>query len=109
MTQAASQVTKIVATPRGGGSIFPESAKEVGVRPDVSLRERTACPGREGLRNSGCEVRMALSPELELSVGGQNLLQPHHAAFGGDPGGPVGIRGASTRSWCGALEEIKCL
>ena len=33
-----------------------------------------------------------LSPELELSVGGQNLLQPHHAAFGGDPGGPVGIK-----------------
>jgi iron complex outermembrane receptor protein len=40
------------------------------------------------------DVRLGwhLSRELELSVGGQNLLQPHHAAFGGDPGGPVGIK-----------------
>jgi iron complex outermembrane receptor protein len=33
-----------------------------------------------------------ITPELELSVGGQNLLQPHYAQFGGDPGGPVEIR-----------------
>jgi iron complex outermembrane recepter protein len=29
---------------------------------------------------------------LELSVVGQNLLQPQHAEFGGDPGGLVGIK-----------------
>jgi iron complex outermembrane recepter protein len=29
---------------------------------------------------------------LDLSVVGQNLLQPHHAEFGGDPGGLVGIK-----------------
>jgi iron complex outermembrane recepter protein len=29
---------------------------------------------------------------LEFSVTGQNLLQPHHPEFGGDPGPPVGIR-----------------
>jgi iron complex outermembrane recepter protein len=33
-----------------------------------------------------------ITPELELSVGGQNLLQPHYAQFGGDPGGPVEIK-----------------
>jgi iron complex outermembrane recepter protein len=30
--------------------------------------------------------------QMELSVVGQNLLQPHHAEFGGDPGGLVGIK-----------------
>jgi iron complex outermembrane recepter protein len=30
--------------------------------------------------------------EMELSVVGQNLLQPNHAEFGGDPGGLVGIK-----------------
>jgi len=31
-------------------------------------------------------------PHVELSVTGQNLLQPHHPEFGGDPGPLVGIR-----------------
>jgi iron complex outermembrane receptor protein len=30
--------------------------------------------------------------QLELSVGGQNLLQPHYDAFGGDAGGLVGLK-----------------
>jgi iron complex outermembrane receptor protein len=30
--------------------------------------------------------------QMEWSVVGQNLLQPHHAEFGGDPGGLVGIK-----------------
>ncbi len=33
-----------------------------------------------------------ITPQLELSVVGHNLLQPHHAEFGGDPGGLVGIK-----------------
>jgi iron complex outermembrane recepter protein len=33
-----------------------------------------------------------MTPELELSVGGQNLLQPHYAQYGGDPGGLVGVK-----------------
>jgi iron complex outermembrane receptor protein len=32
------------------------------------------------------------SHHVEISIEGQNLLQPHHAEFGGDPGGLVGIR-----------------
>jgi iron complex outermembrane receptor protein len=31
-------------------------------------------------------------PHLEFAVTGQNLLQPHHVEFGGDPGGLVGIK-----------------
>ena len=30
--------------------------------------------------------------QLELSVVGQNLFQPHHPEFGGDPGGLVGVK-----------------
>jgi iron complex outermembrane receptor protein len=30
--------------------------------------------------------------QMEFSVVGQNLLQPSHAEFGGDPGGLVGIK-----------------
>jgi len=33
-----------------------------------------------------------INPELELSVGGQNLLQPHFVQYGGDPGGPVDVK-----------------
>jgi iron complex outermembrane receptor protein len=33
-----------------------------------------------------------ITPELELSVVGQNLLQPHFAQYGGDPGGPVAVK-----------------
>jgi iron complex outermembrane receptor protein len=31
-------------------------------------------------------------PRVEFAVTGQNLLQPHHAEFGGDPGPLVGIK-----------------
>jgi iron complex outermembrane receptor protein len=40
------------------------------------------------------DARVAWHPNrhLEFSLTGQNLLQPHHPEFGGDPGQPVGIR-----------------
>jgi iron complex outermembrane receptor protein len=40
------------------------------------------------------DARVAWHPgrHLELSVTGQNLLQPHHPEFGGDPGPLVGIK-----------------
>jgi iron complex outermembrane receptor protein len=40
-------------------------------------------------------------PHLELSVVGQNLLQPHHAEYAGNPGPLVGIkRGVyATMTW----------
>ena len=33
-----------------------------------------------------------LNQQLELSVVGQNLMQPEHAEFGGNPGALVGIK-----------------
>jgi iron complex outermembrane receptor protein len=30
--------------------------------------------------------------DFELSIVGENLFQPHHAEFAGEPGGPVLIR-----------------
>jgi iron complex outermembrane receptor protein len=30
--------------------------------------------------------------QLELSLVGQNLFQPHHPEFGGDPGGLIGVK-----------------
>ena len=40
------------------------------------------------------DVRFAwhASSHLEFAVTGQNLLQPHHAEYGGDPGSLVGIK-----------------
>jgi iron complex outermembrane receptor protein len=40
------------------------------------------------------DVRLGWRPKgpFELSVVGQNLFQPHHAEFGGDPGPLVGIK-----------------
>jgi len=33
-----------------------------------------------------------MRPSIELSVVGQNLLQPHHYEFASDPGPNVGIK-----------------
>ncbi len=43
---------------------------------------------------STAEARLGwhFTRNLELSVVGQNLLQPHHPEFGGDPGGLVGVK-----------------
>ena len=43
---------------------------------------------------STADARLAwqISKDFEWSVVGQNLLQPQHIEFTGDPGGPVGIR-----------------
>jgi iron complex outermembrane recepter protein len=40
------------------------------------------------------DARFAWRPGhgVEFAVVGQNLLQPHHAEYGVDPAGPVGIR-----------------
>jgi outer membrane receptor for ferric coprogen and ferric-rhodotorulic acid len=40
------------------------------------------------------DVRLGwhLTKQFELSIEGQNLFQPHHAEFAGDPLGLVGIR-----------------
>jgi outer membrane receptor for ferric coprogen and ferric-rhodotorulic acid len=42
---------------------------------------------------STADARIAyrFHPQWEFAVVGQNLFQPYHVEFSGDPGGPVGI------------------
>ncbi len=60
----------------------------------LAYRYVSALPDQNVLSYSTADVRVAkrISREVELSFVGQNLFQPHHAEYGGLPGGPVGIR-----------------
>ena len=61
---------------------------------DLTWRYVSALPGQLVPAYSTGDARFAwrLSPAVEVSVVGRNLLQPYHAEFGGDPGPLVGIR-----------------
>jgi iron complex outermembrane receptor protein len=45
-------------------------------------------PAQDVSSYHGADVRLAwhATRQIELSVVGQNLLQPHHAEYGGNPG-----------------------
>jgi iron complex outermembrane receptor protein len=60
---------------------------------DQTLRYVSALPAQLVEAYATADVRFSWSAtrSLELSVVGQNLFQPHHAEFGGDPGALVGI------------------
>ena len=61
---------------------------------DLTFRYVSALPGQSvGAYATGdARVGWRFNPQLELSVMGQNLLQPSHVEYGGDPGPLVGIR-----------------
>jgi iron complex outermembrane receptor protein len=61
---------------------------------DQTFRYVSALPAQtvESYKTADARLGWHLTRQLELSVGGQNLLQPHYAEFGGDPGGPVEIK-----------------
>jgi iron complex outermembrane receptor protein len=61
---------------------------------DQTYRYVSALPARMVGSYGTADVRFGwhITPELELSIVGHNLLQPQHAEFGGDPGGLVGIK-----------------
>jgi iron complex outermembrane receptor protein len=61
---------------------------------DQTYRYVSALPAQTvgGYQTMDTRFGWHMTPELELSVGGQNLLQPHFAQFGGDPGGPVEVK-----------------
>ena len=63
---------------------------------DQTYRYVSALPAQAVPSYETAEVRVGwhLSRQLELSIGGQNLLQPHYVQFSGDPGGPVEIKRA---------------
>ncbi len=55
----------------------------------VSILAAEQCP-----RYETADLRLAWQPipHLEFAVTGQNLFQPHHVEYGGDPGPLVGIK-----------------
>ena len=61
---------------------------------DQSLRYVSALPAQRVAAYSTADLGFTwrARPGLNLSIVGQNLFQPHHAEFGGDPGSLVGIK-----------------
>jgi iron complex outermembrane receptor protein len=61
---------------------------------DLLYRYVSALPGQSVRAYSGGDVALAwnMTPHFRMSVVGQNLLQPHHAEFGTDPGALVQIK-----------------
>ena len=61
---------------------------------DQTYRYVSALPAQLVRSYETADVRVGwhITRQAELSVGGRNLLQPHYAQFGGDPGGPVEIK-----------------
>jgi iron complex outermembrane receptor protein len=61
---------------------------------DPTVHYVSALPAQGVSAYVTADARVGWTPNrhLELSFVGQNLLQPHHAEFGGDPGGLVGIK-----------------
>jgi iron complex outermembrane recepter protein len=60
---------------------------------DQTYRYVAALPAQDVTSYSTADTRLSwhFAAQMEGSVVGRNLLQPHHPEFGGDPGGLVGI------------------
>lgn len=61
---------------------------------DPTYRYVSALPAQAVKSYSTMDLRVgwSLTESFELSVIGQNLFQPQHVEFGGDPGGLIGIK-----------------
>lgn len=61
---------------------------------DQTYRYVSALPAQTVASYQTVDARFGwhLTKQMEFSVNGRNLLQPHFAQFGGDPGGPVEVR-----------------
>ena len=61
---------------------------------DVTYRYSSALPAYSASAYSTADARLGwhLGENIEFSVVGQNLLQPYHPEFGGNPGPLVGIK-----------------
>ena len=61
---------------------------------DLTFRYVSALTGQlvPAYSTGDARVGWKFSRQVELSVAGQNLLQPSHPEYGGDPGPLVGIR-----------------
>jgi len=61
---------------------------------DLTYRYVSALPAQSVRSYSTADLRFGwhIGEGVEISVAGQNLFQPHHTEYGGDPGGLVGIK-----------------
>jgi len=96
---AASQDASTVNSTRGSSphhQVLVQSSLDLHKKfaLDQSLRYVSALPAQGVAAYSTADVGFTwrARPGLNLSIVGQNLLQPHHAEFGGDPGSLVGIK-----------------
>jgi iron complex outermembrane receptor protein len=76
--------------------VILQSSFQLSDKLDLSLTYRyvSAVPNQVVPSYSTGDVQFSwqLTPQLELSVTGRNLLQPHHVEYGDNPGPLVGIR-----------------
>jgi iron complex outermembrane receptor protein len=65
-----------------------------GLNIDLRYRYVSAIPNQKipSYSTGDARIAMKVSPDLELSLVGLNLFQPHHPEYSGLPGGPVEIR-----------------
>jgi iron complex outermembrane recepter protein len=82
------------SSPRHQGSIQSRLNLPRKLEFEQTYRYVSALPaqGVKSYSTADARVGWLFLPQMELSVVGQNLLQPHHAEFGGDAGGPVGVK-----------------
>jgi iron complex outermembrane receptor protein len=61
---------------------------------DLTYRFVSALPAQSARSYSTGDVRFGwhVGERVEISIAGQNLFQPHHAEYGGDPGGLVEVK-----------------
>jgi iron complex outermembrane receptor protein len=61
---------------------------------DLTYRHVSARPAQSVKSYSTADLRFGwrLAAQFDLSLLGQNLFQPHHPEFAGDPGPLVGIK-----------------
>ena len=70
---------------------FDQTLRNVNALPAQSSSNVLPSVSVTGYFTADARLGLHITRELELSIDGQNLLQPHHAEFGGDPGRLVGI------------------
>jgi iron complex outermembrane receptor protein len=82
------------STPRHQGNAQSRFTLGKKVEFDQTYRYVRALPAQLVKSYSTADARLGwhFAREMELSLVGQNLLQPHHAEFGGDAGGKVGVK-----------------
>jgi iron complex outermembrane recepter protein len=96
--RAGSQDTSTVSSTQGSSpqhQVTIQSSLDLPKRLefDQTLRYVSALPAQLVRAYATADVRFGwrATRSLDFSVVGQNLFSPHHAEFGGDPGGLVGI------------------